>query len=561
MRKRIILLSLDIAIILLATLIAVLLRDNFETRLIQWEGVAPYLKATVVSAVPVLLLFGLDRAIWRLSSMLDYLIVSSAAITIVMLSVGLGFVLNRLDGVSRSLPILQAVLMICGLVGVRVLARLHYDLRNRARAQPKDAMLAGHLIPFENILIVGLGRIAELYVQSVDEFGGGSKRVVGLLGLADRHSGRLIHQHPILGPTDELLPILQDLEVHGVFVDRIVVTLPFAKLPIRSRQALVNLGNTTKIQLDLFAEQFEMAKSHPADGPSSDPADELGPARAAMRASSPQSADTSPLAPGDVVQDGAADQDAVGHVKVLPRVSHYWTLKRALDLLAATILIVALLPIFVLVAILVAVDIGVPLLFWQQRPGVGKQPFRVYKFRTMRGAYDWNGRRVPDDQRSTPIGRLLRRSRMDELPQLFNILTGHMSFVGPRPLLAVDQCGSNETRLLIRPGLTGWAQVNGGRLLSIPDKMALDLWYLQNASASIDCHVIVKTVSMVLFGEHRDQSAVDAAHDLLQRSTIQRPAALPADPITQTGATSADPSNARAFDRENSFDGPKRQVA
>lgn len=506
MRKRIILLFLDVNIILLATLLAVLLRDNFETRVVHLQGLSPYFTATALTSLIVLSLFGLDRAIWRMSSMLDYLIVSGAAVSIVMLTVGESFLFNRLDGVARALPILQALLMICGLVGFRVVARLRYSFRSRARVQPAAAMMEGNTIPYESILVVGLGRVAELYVQSVEEFGAGTKRIVGLLGVADRHSGRRIHQHAILGPTDQIESILQDLEVHGVFVDRIVVTVPFGNLPLKARQCLVALSTGSNMKLELFAQQFEAG--HISDSGSAAPAK------------------MEPAAFYDLPVVSTRSSPAP---KILPRVTSYWQAKRAFDFACSSVLIIVLLPVFLIVAILASLDVGLPLWFWQQRPGVGKKPFRIYKFRTMRGAYDWNGNRIADNDRSSVIGRLLRRTRLDELPQLLNILIGQMSFVGPRPLLAIDQCDSNESRLMIRPGLTGWAQVNGGRLLTIPEKMALDLWYLQNASLMVDAQIVIATVRMVMLGETRNESAISRAltslkSDAFRATVVTHPA-------------------------------------
>ncbi|MEQ1694729.1 MAG: sugar transferase [Hyphomicrobiaceae bacterium] len=499
MRKRFILLLLDVAIILLATMLAVLLRDNFETRFTQFQGLIPYFAATALTSLIVLSLFGLDRAIWRMSSMLDYLIVSGAAVSIVMLTVGESFLFNRLEGVARAMPILQVLLMICGLVGVRVLARLRHSFRSRARVQPAAAMMEGNTIPYESILIVGLGRIAELYVQSVEEYGAGTKRIVGLLGIAGRHSGRRIHQHAILGPTDQIESILQDLEVHGVFVDRIVVTLPFGNLPPEARQCLLDLTASSTIKLELFAQQFEAAHNSGSA--------ELG------------NDTTEPALPSN----DTASKPKATPPNILPRKTTYWQVKRAFDVACSSVMIVALLPVFLVVAVLAAIDVGLPLWFWQQRPGVGKKPFRVYKFRTMRGAYDWNGNRIDDKNRSSVIGRLLRRTRLDELPQLLNILIGQMSFVGPRPLLAIDQCESNESRLMIRPGLTGWAQVNGGRLLTIPEKMALDLWYLQNASFGVDVRIVIETVRMILFGETRNEDAISRATSSLKATTFRSP--------------------------------------
>jgi lipopolysaccharide/colanic/teichoic acid biosynthesis glycosyltransferase len=169
-------------------------------------------------------------------------------------------------------------------------------------------------------------------------------------------------------------------------------------------------------------------------------------------------------------------------------------------------------------AVLVAFDIGFPLVFWQQRPGRHGRPFRLFKFRTMRAAHDAGGNRVPDQLRSSNIGDFLRRSRLDELPQLYNILLGEMSFVGPRPLLPVDQPQWQKSRLLVRPGLTGWAQVNGGRDVSPEDKAALDIWYIMNASLWLDIVILLRTLVMMVLGERANRSAVQAAHATLEKT-------------------------------------------
>jgi lipopolysaccharide/colanic/teichoic acid biosynthesis glycosyltransferase len=146
---------------------------------------------------------------------------------------------------------------------------------------------------------------------------------------------------------------------------------------------------------------------------------------------------------------------------------------------------------------------------------------RLYKFRTMRGAHGADGRRIPDADRLSVVGATLRRMRLDELPQLVNVLTGSMSFVGPRPLLPVDQQADMPERLAIRPGLTGWAQVKGGRDISPADKAALDLWYIKNASLLVDLWIVMETVRMVLLGERTDRGAINQAW-LALRPTGQR---------------------------------------
>ena len=142
-------------------------------------------------------------------------------------------------------------------------------------------------------------------------------------------------------------------------------------------------------------------------------------------------------------------------------------------------------------------------MFWQQRPGLGGRPFRLYKFRTMARPYDADGRRIADADRLSVVGRFLRRSRLDELPQLFNILIGEMSFIGPRPLLAADQYPGLDARLAVRPGMTGWAQIKGGRQLSASDKAALDVWYIRNACLRVDLEILLGTLRVILLGERK----------------------------------------------------------
>ena len=144
----------------------------------------------------------------------------------------------------------------------------------------------------------------------------------------------------------------------------------------------------------------------------------------------------------------------------------------------------------------------------------------MYKFRTMRAAHDKHWKRIPDDQRSSAVGRILRHTRLDELPQLYNVLVGDMSFVGPRPLLPHDQHPDYAARLSVRPGITGWAQVNGGRIISAPDKWILDIWYVQNASLLLDFKIILRTVKMVLFGDRINTEAVRQARSDLGLKTL-----------------------------------------
>jgi lipopolysaccharide/colanic/teichoic acid biosynthesis glycosyltransferase len=184
---------------------------------------------------------------------------------------------------------------------------------------------------------------------------------------------------------------------------------------------------------------------------------------------------------------------------------------------------------------LVAASLGVPILFWQQRPGLGGRPFRLYKFRTMRAAHDSEGRRLSESERTSRIGNALRRLRFDELPQLYNILRGEMSFVGPRPLLPRDQSAATQARLLVRPGLTGWAQVVGGRNIEPVEKAALDVWYVCHASLALDVEIALRTIPLVLTGEHVYFASIERAwRDLKERGVLKEQTARK-DGLTRPG--------------------------
>jgi lipopolysaccharide/colanic/teichoic acid biosynthesis glycosyltransferase len=183
-------------------------------------------------------------------------------------------------------------------------------------------------------------------------------------------------------------------------------------------------------------------------------------------------------------------------------------LKRGLDILAACVGLVALAPVIAVVAALVAASNGRPILFAQTRPGKGGRGFTLYKFRTMSGATDAAGKSLTDAERLTAVGRLLRRYSLDELPQLWNVLRGDMSFVGPRPLLveylplySAEQARRHE----VRPGITGWAQVNGRNAQSWDERLRLDVWYVDHRSFWLDLRILCLTALKVLSSEGMNQ--------------------------------------------------------
>lgn len=176
-------------------------------------------------------------------------------------------------------------------------------------------------------------------------------------------------------------------------------------------------------------------------------------------------------------------------------------LKRLLDIVIASSALVLLSPVYAFVAYKVRKNLGSPVLFRQVRPGLNGKPFEMIKFRSMKDAVDTQGHSLPDSERLTPFGQMLRSSSLDEIPELWNVIKGEMSIVGPRPLLMEYLPLYNEQqakRHNVRPGITGYAQVNGRNAISWEKKFELDTWYVENQSLWLDFKIMLKTVKKVI---------------------------------------------------------------
>ena len=179
-------------------------------------------------------------------------------------------------------------------------------------------------------------------------------------------------------------------------------------------------------------------------------------------------------------------------------------LKRVLDIAIASTALVILSPVYAFVAYKVRKNLGSPVLFRQVRPGLYGQPFEMIKFRSMKDAVDVQGNPLPDSERLTPFGKMLRSSSLDEMPELWNVIKGEMSIVGPRPLLTEYlplYNAEQAKRHNVRPGMTGHAQVNGRNTISWEEKFKLDTWYVENQSLWLDFKIMLKTVQKVLSKE------------------------------------------------------------
>jgi len=183
-------------------------------------------------------------------------------------------------------------------------------------------------------------------------------------------------------------------------------------------------------------------------------------------------------------------------------------LKRAFDLIASAILLLFFSPLFLLMPLLVRLTMGPPVFFRQPRLGYQRRPFSVYKFRTMNDSRNEQGNLLSDEQRLTSLGKLLRKTSLDELPELWNVLKGEMSLVGPRPLLVeyLDRYTPEQARRHeVKPGITGWAQVNGRNAITWEEKFKYDVWYVDNWSLRLDIKIIFMTILKVIKGEGINQ--------------------------------------------------------
>ena len=222
-----------------------------------------------------------------------------------------------------------------------------------------------------------------------------------------------------------------------------------------------------------------------------------------------------------------------------------------MDVLLAGAGIVVLAPLFALVTLVVLADVGFPSLFWQERVGYRGRRISVHKFRTLRHPLDRHGRVMSDCERLSKIGRFLRATRLDELPQLYDILRGDMSIIGPRPLLPVDMPAGDNFRLLAPPGLTGWAQVHGGKLVTPEEKSALDRWYIYNVSLSLDLRILWLTCLAPFRGDCRDDDVLNMALEA-QRFELEALHPSPTQPLVIAGGRPVEglPHPANAQDSE-----------
>jgi lipopolysaccharide/colanic/teichoic acid biosynthesis glycosyltransferase len=442
--------------------LAFLLRDG---TIIRVDGVAIYCCIALVASLAVFQWFKISSPIASYFSVHDAWTITQACVTAAALTAAILFIFTRLDEAPRSIPIIHFMVLAGGLIGQRAIARL---METRRAATLSQAGFEKH----ENVLIIGATRLAWFYSKMVEEFSSHERRIVAILDERPRLYNRTLNSFSIVGSPVHLSRIIDEYATHGVTIDKVVVAEFSNNAADDIWVEVRKTCDARKIPIEWLQERFLFLHS------------------AAFRSDMP------------VVDHELASAFAG---------AAYWKIKRFLDIVFVLGAMITIAPLAILVAALVLIDVGYPAVFWQQRIGYLGRPFYIYKFRTMRNTVDRNGEPVPESERLSLFGWLLRRNRLDEIPQLFNILTGRMSLIGPRPLLPVDQPKSAHFRLQVRPGLTGLAQINGGKLLTPDEKDALDEWYVQHVSILVDLKIILRTLWVLVRGDHRNDRQISAA--------------------------------------------------
>ena len=457
-------------------LAAFLLRDG---TIQHPASVATYCAIALVVSLLVFQWYQTSSPIARFYSIRDAFELIKACVLIAVLSAVTAFVLTRLEEAPRSIPILHFMLLASGLLGARLLLRLR-DTHHEGHG-PTVAAKAEH------VLIVQATRLAWFFSKMVEEVVvPGSHQIVAILDSRPKMKHRSLNGYPIVGAPEDLERVIADYATHGVRIDTVVLAAYRDEIPAAAWDEVCRVCQTLDIELDVLPERLMPERSE------ADQATPIG-------------------SPATQILDVALPQS-------LKR--PFWKIKRALDVAITIASALVLLPVILIVCLLVVIDVGTPVVFWQQRLGRHGTSLHLYKFRTLHTLFDRRTKEKREAQSPSAVGRFLRAVRLDELPQLWNVLSGDMSIIGPRPLLPIDQPQDTTLRLAVRPGLTGWAQVCGGRLISIEEKNALDEWYIRHASFRLDAYIATRTVWMVLAGEKRDEAAIRAA--LSEKAPIAR---------------------------------------
>ena len=431
-------------------MVALCLRDSDILFSTDWTVVGLYWALASGFALMAFFALRIQDGMNRYFSVHAALDIAEAVLFAELMTTAALFTFTRLDGIPRSMPVMHGLLLATGVIAVRLLIRVvfseqdHVNNYNRCR---------------ERIILIGANPFAAVFIQLLRACAPQREPVIAVLDNDSTMVGRAVSGVQVLGPPDELDTIVGEFAIHGVSTNRVVVAGEVDTLSPTALHEVERVCQRRKIKLCFLPRMIGLTERGPSEEPIKSVPDQ------AIPSSSP---------------------------------SLFYRGKRALDIVGSIVLIVLLSPLMMIAGMLVMLDVGTPVLFWQERLGWKGRSFLIYKFRTLRTPFGPDGNPVLASRRPSAIGHFLRATRIDELPQLLNVLLGDMSLIGPRPLLPEDQPSAASIRLSVRPGISGWAQVNGGKLVSKEDKDKLDEWYIRNASVGVEARIVLMTIKLML---------------------------------------------------------------
>jgi lipopolysaccharide/colanic/teichoic acid biosynthesis glycosyltransferase len=360
-----------------------------------------------------------------------------------LMTYGFLFTLTRLDGIPRSVPFYHGLLLAGGLIFARIVTR----------AADAEEGAIDYQSRRERIIVIGANRLAVSLISMLKAYAPNQQQAV--VAVLDENSGavgRSIGGVQVLGTAQELDAIVSEFSVHGVHIDRVILAGDNDLLSSAALHDVERVCKKRHLALSYLPRMLGLTE----------------PARCEL--------------------------NVVAAAEAAPEPRFFLRVKRFIDIVGSLALMLLLVPIFAVTTVLVLIDVGSPVLFWQERTGWRGRPFLIYKYRTLRAPFDYDGRPALGDRQPSAIGRFLRATRIDELPQLLNVLFGDMSLIGPRPLLPEDQPSNTALRLSVRPGITGWSQINGAKLVTKEAKEKFDEWYVANASLWVDLKIALMTL-------------------------------------------------------------------
>ena len=437
-----------------------------------------YSLITILTSIIIFTISGGDKEIplyFSAKNATNILIKVFVSLTV---SVTVAFSVSRLDGVPRLVPIIHGLVLVVGLLSFRLILRYIHEHTAIIKKNSKNNK---KIMNVSRVIIIGLDPFAIAAMRLTEKQNPPSCQIVAAFSLQGKYAGRSISGIKILGGADKLPQVIDEYRIHGIKIDEVWVS----DASNYFNQEIYDFVVSQLVDYDVITYKLSSRLSL------------------------------------NTVEQGSDLISNITHTNDYKVIPLYHETKRSLDFIIAFVAFCSLLPLVTLVAVVSVIDIGYPFLFWQERLGRYGKNIRIYKIRTLAHPIDRKGRTIPFHNRISKFGKLIRRLRLDEFPQLISIIMGDMSVIGPRPLLKEDQPKNAEIRLFVRPGITGWAQVNGGELLTAEEKNFFDCWYVYHASIGLDLIIFYKTINLLIFGIRRDEQQIIKAGEFYRTLKIR----------------------------------------